>query len=74
MINRITHTMLIQAMTFAMQARFSGRAVRATHPQYDNAMKAIEGYSSRGHGGKRAHKPTGIAKARRAARKARDAA
>lgn len=32
----------------------------------------VESASSRGKGGKRAHKPSGVAKARRAARKARN--
>jgi len=36
------------------------------------AQKACDEYKSRGHGGKKAHKPTGIAKARRAARKERN--
>lgn len=36
------------------------------------AFDALGPYRSRGHGGKRAHRPTGICAARRAARKARN--
>lgn len=75
MFKRVSYAVVCSAMAYVAQAKANGVASAATNKSYAQAVKACEDYKSRGHGGKKkAHQFTGIARARRAARKARNRA
>lgn len=63
---------LITALAAAVMSFGASTPGSAASVALSQARDAAATYKSRGHGGKRAHRPTGIAGVQRAARKARN--